>query len=79
MRTLLYRHNHLLAMCLSMVLIMIVSLQILQDKFDPQPVIALRSDNVGSPAEAALHSSLVVSELASRQIISAARVLPRKD
>lgn len=81
MLKLLYRHNHLLAMSLSMCLIMGASLQILQEKLAPHPCencMVVRSDGLKiTPAQAAVQSSLVVSQLASMQVERAVRILPQ--
>jgi hypothetical protein len=79
MLKLLYRHNHLLAMCLSMLLIITASVQTLQERFVPcascrMPV------GVGmghlSPTAVAMKSSLVVSQVASLQLVRAVQILP---
>ncbi|MCP5325388.1 MAG: hypothetical protein H7A09_03540 [Oceanospirillaceae bacterium] len=83
MLKLLYRHNHLLAMSLSMCLIMGASLQILQEKFAPHPCascVAVHADGPKiTPARAAVQSSLVVSQLASMQLERAVKILPQGD
>lgn len=81
MLKLLYRHNHLLAMCLSMLLIISASLQTLQQRFAPTPCASCRMPVASgmrrlTPLGVAMKSSWVVSQVASLQLVRAVQVLP---
>lgn len=80
MLKLLYRHNHLLAMCLSTLLIITASMQTLQQRFVPcaschMPVGVGMMGHL-SPSAVAMKSSLVVSQMASLQLARAVQILP---